>query len=281
MLDKAGDQSRYATAEDAFTSEGGRLPAVHWVAPVPMDVVRSTAADATPFKALCRPSQIDDLCLACGLTGTGVERLDGLRFARRRLRTGQALYHQGEKFEFIYAVRSGTFKSHLRLRDGREQVTGFQMAGELLGLDGLSAGEHASSAVALEDAEISAIPYTYLSELAGTSTRLRDVISRLMSSEIVHEHGLMMLLGTMNAEERLASFLLNLSQRMKARGYSASEFHLRMSRAEIGSYLGMRLETVSRTFSAFAQQRLVEVHKKHVRILDFEGMTRQFELLLQ
>jgi CRP/FNR family transcriptional regulator len=234
-----------------------------------------------PMKTQCSTCHLKDLCLPCGLTGNDVERLDGLKFARRRVKEGQALYREGDRFQFIYAVRSGTFKSTLTLKDGREQVTGFQMAGELLGLDGLAAGKHASSAIALEDAEICAIPYAHLSELAATSADLQHVISRLMSREIVREHGLMMLLGSMNAEERLAAFLLNISQRMKARGYSASEFHLRMSRAEIGSYLGMKLETVSRTFSAFAQQRLLEVDKKHVRIVDLEGLQQAFELRVQ
>jgi len=234
-----------------------------------------------PLKTLCSTCHLKDLCLPCGLAGDDVERLDGLMFAHRRIKEGQALYHEGERFQFMYAVRSGTFKSTLNLKDGREQVTGFQMAGELLGLDGLASGKHASSAVALEDAEICAIPYAHLSELAATSAELQHVISRLMSREIVREHSLMMLLGSMNAEERLAAFLLNISQRMKARGYSASEFHLRMSRAEIGSYLGMKLETVSRTFSAFAAQRLLEVDKKHVRILDLAGLQQAFDLRMQ
>jgi CRP/FNR family transcriptional regulator len=234
-----------------------------------------------PIRTLCSTCHLKDLCLPCGLTGSDVQRLDSLMFARRRVKEGQALYHEGEKFQFIYAVRSGTFKSVLTLKDGREQVTGFQMAGELMGLDGLASGKHASAAVALEDAEICAIPYAHLSELATVSPDLQHVISRLMSREIVREHSLMMLLGSMNAEERLAAFLLNISQRMKVRGYSASEFHLRMSRAEIGSYLGMKLETVSRTFSAFQQQRLLEVDKKHVRIVDLDGLTQAFEMRVQ
>lgn len=255
-------------------------------APAPLRFVpHAHAAQASvapePLKTLCSTCHLKDLCLPCGMTGPDVERLDGLKFARRRVKEGQALYHEGEKFQFIYAVRSGTFKSGMTLKDGREQVTGFQMAGELLGLDGLANGKHASSATALEDAEVCAIPYAHLSELAAGSTDLQHVISRLMSREIVREHSLMMLLGSMNAEERLAAFLLNLSQRLKARGYSASEFHLRMSRAEIGSYLGMKLETVSRTFSAFQQQRLLAVDKKHVRILDLEGLTRAFETRVQ
>ncbi|WP_374668754.1 helix-turn-helix domain-containing protein [Ramlibacter sp.] len=241
----------------------------------------TAASKPAPLKTQCSTCHLKDLCLPCGLTGTDVARLDGLMFGRRRVKEGQPLYREGDKFQFIYAVRSGTFKSGMTLKDGREQVTGFQMAGELMGLDGLANGVHATSATALEDAEICAIPYAHLSELATTSTDLQHVISRLMSREIVREHSLMMLLGSMNAEERLAAFLLNISQRMKARGYSANEFHLRMSRAEIGSYLGMKLETVSRTFSAFQQQRLLEVDKKHVRILDLDGLTRAFEARVQ
>jgi CRP/FNR family transcriptional regulator len=253
------------------------------IAPAAVRIVARQSAHAAPapLKTSCSTCHLKDLCLPCGLTGSDVQRLDGLMFARRPVKEGQALYREGEKFQFIYAVRSGTFKSSLMLRDGREQVTGFQMAGELLGLDGLASGKHASSATALEDAEICAIPYAHLSELAVGSTDLQHVISRLMSREIVREHSLMMLLGSMNAEERLAAFLLNISQRMKARGYSPSEFHLRMSRAEIGSYLGMKLETVSRTFSAFQHQHLLAVDKKHVRIVDLEGLRQAFDMRVQ
>jgi len=140
---------------------------------------------------------------------------------------------------------------------------------------------HASTAIALEDTEVCAIQYSHLNEAVAQSGNIQMAMAQLMSREIVREHSLMMLLGSMNAEERLAAFLLNISQRMKARGYSASEFHLRMSRAEIGSYLGMKLETVSRTFSAFAQQRLLEVDKKHVRILDLAGLQQAFDLRVQ
>lgn len=241
----------------------------------------AAATRPAPLKTLCSTCHLKDLCLPCGLTGHDVERLDGLMFTRRPVKMGQTLYREGDKFQFIYAVRSGTFKSGLTLKDGREQVTGFHMAGELMGLDGLAHGAHASSATALEDAEICAIPYAHLMELAAGNASMQHIVSRLMSREIVREHSLMMLLGSMNAEERLAAFLLNISQRMKARGYSPSEFHLRMSRAEIGSYLGMKLETVSRTFSAFQQQRLLEVDKKHIRILDLDGLTRAFELRVQ
>ncbi len=231
----------------------------------------------TPLKTLCSNCHLRDLCLPCGLEGSDVQRLDGLLFGRRRIRTGETLYRAEDRFQFIYAVRSGTFKSSLTLADGREQVSGFHMAGELMGLDGVAHGRHASAATALEDAEVCAIPYAHLSDLAAGSADMQMVMARLMSREIVREHSLMMLLGSMNAEERLAAFLINLSQRLKARGYSSHEFHLRMSRAEIGSYLGMKLETVSRTFSAFQQQRLLEVDKRHIRILDLDALARAFQ----
>ncbi len=237
----------------------------------------SAACPTTPLKTLCSNCHLRDLCLPCGLDSPDVERLDGLKFGRRRVRTGETLYRAEDRFQFIYAVRSGTFKSSLNLVDGREQVSGFHMAGELMGLDGVAHGRHASAATALEDAEVCAIPYAHLTELATGSTDMQMVMARLMSREIVREHSLMTLLGSMNAEERLAAFLINLSQRMKARGYSPSELHLRMSRAEIGSYLGMKLETVSRTFSAFQQQRLLEVDKRHIRILDIDGLGRAFQ----
>jgi CRP/FNR family transcriptional regulator len=244
---------------------------------VPRETALHTPTAPATITTQCSTCHLNDLCLPCGLTGPDVQRLDGLKFARRRVKEGEALYHEGDRFQFIYAVRSGTFKSTLNLRDGREQVTGFQVAGELLGLDGLASGKHASSAVALEDTEICAIPYAHLNELSAVSPDLHLAMTRIMSREIVREHGLMMLLGSMNAEQRLAAFLLNVSQRMKARGYSATEFHLRMMRVDIGSYLGMKLETVSRTFTAFQQQGLLKVDKKHVKILDLAGLQRIFD----
>jgi CRP/FNR family transcriptional regulator len=234
------------------------------------------AQAATPLQTLCSTCHLRDLCLPCGLTGSDMQRLDGLMFGRRKVAAGQALYHAGERFQYIYAVRSGTFKSSLAHLDGREQVSGFHMAGELMGLDGLAHGKLASTSTALEDSEVCAIPYAHLMELAAGNAGLQHVVGRLMSREIVREHSLMLLLGSMNAEERLAAFLLNLSQRLKARGFSAHEFHLRMSRAEIGSYLGMKLETVSRTFSAFQQQGLLDVDKRHIRITDPDGLTEAF-----
>jgi CRP/FNR family transcriptional regulator len=232
---------------------------------------------AIPLNTTCTSCHLRELCLPCGLAGCDVELLDNLMFLRRKVKEGRELYREGEKFQFIYAVRSGTFKSGMSLADGREQVSGFYLAGELMGLDGAAHGAHSSNLIALEDSEVCAIPYGRLTEVAADNVSMQHIVSRLMSREIVREHSLMMLLGSMNAEERLAAFLLNLSQRLKARGFSATQFHLRMSRAEIGSYLGLKLETVSRTFSAFQQRRVLDVDKRHIRIIDMNALARSIE----
>ncbi|MEO7393188.1 MAG: helix-turn-helix domain-containing protein [Ramlibacter sp.] len=225
----------------------------------------------------CSTCHLRDLCLPCGMQEVDLTHLDSLMFSRRKVAAGDTLYAAGDRFHHIYAVRSGMFKSSILLASGREQISGFHMAGELMGLDGVAQGAHASNATALEDTEVCAIPYARVTEFSAGGAGMQQAVSKLMSREIVREHGLMMLLGSMSAEERLAAFLLNLSQRLKVRGYSPVEFHLRMSRAEIGSYLGMKLETVSRTFSAFQQQGLLEVDKRHIRIVDMAALSRAFE----
>ena len=188
-------------------------------------------------------------------------------YTRKRVKRGETLYRSGEAFESLYAVRSGFFKSSVVLEDGRDQVTAFHMAGEILGMDGIGTERHAADVIALEDSEVCVIPYARLEE-AGLQRQLHKVMSR----ELVRDQGVMMLLGTMRAEERLAAFLLNLSQRFVARGYSPNEFHLRMTRDEIGSYLGLSLETVSRLFSRFQTDGLISVQQKHIRILDVQGL---------
>ena len=217
------------------------------------------------------------LCVTTGYNDAELLAMDGLMFARRRVKMGEALFRQGEAFQFVYAVRSGTFKSGNAMQDGREQVTGFHLAGDVLGLDGLADGRHASEAIALEDSEICAIPYRQLAELASRHPNMQRALTQLLGRQIVGEQRAMMLLASLSAEERVASFVLGISRRMEARGYSSREFHLRMSRAEIGSYLGLTLETVSRAFSSLQQQRLIEVAKKHIRIIDLDTLTSRAE----
>ena len=220
------------------------------------------------IKTACSNCNLRELCLPFGLSIDELERLDDLVSSRRRIKRGDYLYRAGESFDAIYAIRSGFFKTDVLLEDGRDQVTGFQMTGELLGLDGISTEAHSCNAVALEDSEVCAIPFSHLEGLSREIQTLQHHFHKVMSREIVRDHGVMMLLGTMRAEERLAAFLLNLSQRFTARGYSPAEFYLRMTREEIGSYLGLKLETVSRAFSRFQEEGLIAVQQKHVRILD-------------
>ncbi|HEY6897901.1 MAG TPA: fumarate/nitrate reduction transcriptional regulator Fnr [Rhodocyclaceae bacterium] len=224
------------------------------------------------LKVACSQCSLQELCLPFGLSNDEVERLDTLIGTRRKIPRGQHLYRARDNFEAIYAVKTGFFKTDVLLEDGREQVTGFQMAGELLGLDGISGDKHSCNAVALEDSEVCLIPFAQLEQLSSEIRTLQRHFHKVMSREIVRDQGVMMLLGSMRAEERLAAFLLNLSQRFQARGYSASEFHLRMTREEIGSYLGLKLETVSRAFSHFQEAGLISVQQKHIRIIDTDGL---------
>ena len=207
-----------------------------------------------------------------GLSSGELERIDEIVAGRRTIKRGTTLFRNGEKFSSLYAIRSGFFKTCVASEDGRDQVTGFQMAGEIIGLDGIVNDRHTCDAVALEDAEVCVMPFDRLEELSRELISLQRHVHKIMSREIVREHGVMLLLGSMRAEERLATFLLNLVQRLHARGFSQSELILRMTREEIGSYLGLKLETVSRTFSKFAEDGIVEVKQRHVRILNSEAL---------
>jgi CRP/FNR family transcriptional regulator len=228
---------------------------------------RARASKAAPVHTNCASCNLRDLCLPCGLGAAEQQKLGDLVYTRKRVKRGDTLFHAGAEFESLYAIRTGFFKSSVLLEDGRDQVTGFHMAGEVLGMDGIGTGCHTADLIALEDSEVCVIPYSHLEEPS-----LQRQLHKVMSRELVRDQGVMMLLGTMKAEERLAAFLLNLSQRFVARGFSPSEFHLRMTRDEIGSYLGLSLETVSRLFSRFADDGLIAVRQKHIRILDVKGL---------
>jgi CRP/FNR family transcriptional regulator len=226
------------------------------------------------FEVSCSSCNLRELCLPAGLCAEDLARMENVVHARRRVKRGDTLFTAGAPFGAVYAVRSGFFKTSLVDGDGREQVTGFFMGGELMGLDGLGAGAYNGTAVALEDSEVCVLPYTLIEEMAREIPALSRHLHAVLAREIVRDQGVMMLLGSMRAEERLATFLLNLSKRFVRRGYSASDFHLRMTREELGSYLGLKLETVSRLFSAFQNDGLIEVEQKHVRIRDIGGLER-------
>ena len=250
--------------------------AIFAFSPLQLDIRRSgqSTRETTGISARCSSCTLRGQCLPRGLSGRDAERVDRLVYTRRRVKRGQFAYRAGDAFDSLYAIRSGVFKTMQILEDGRDQVTGFHMAGEILGMDGIGPETHSCDAVALEDGEICIIPYSRLEALGREVHAFQQQFHKMMSREIVQEHGVMLLLGTMRAEERLATFLLNMSQRFEARGYSPSDFNLRMTREEIGSYLGLKLETVSRVFSKFQDRGLVNVQQKHIEILDVAGLKR-------
>ena len=224
------------------------------------------------MKVACSNCNLRELCMPVGLSQEELDRIDEVVGARRKVKRGATLFRNGEEFTSLYAIRTGFFKTRVASEDGRDQVTGFQMAGEIIGLDGIVNDHHSCDAVALEDAEVCVMPFDRIEELSREVSSLQRHVHKIMSREIVREHGVMLLLGSMRAEERLATFLLNLVQRLHARGFSKSELILRMTREEIGSFLGLKLETVSRTFSRFSEEGIVEVKQRHVRILDTDAL---------
>jgi CRP/FNR family transcriptional regulator len=226
----------------------------------------------TAIKVACSNCNLRELCMPLGLNESEMARVDDVVATRRKVLRGENLFRNGDKFNSLFAIRTGFFKTRISAEDGRDQVTGFQMAGEIIGLDGIVSDHHTCDAVALEDAEVCVMPFDRIEELSREITSLQRHVHKIMSREIVRENGVMLLLGSMRAEERLAAFLLNLVQRLHARGFSQSELILRMTREEIGSYLGLKLETVSRTFSKFADDGIIEVKQRHVRILNADAL---------
>ncbi|MCU0869118.1 MAG: fumarate/nitrate reduction transcriptional regulator Fnr [Burkholderiales bacterium] len=224
------------------------------------------------IKVACSQCNLHEICLPLGLTERELDQVDTLVMARRTIARGDAVFRAGTRFSGLYAVRSGFFKTRSISDDGRDHVTGFQMAGELLGLDGIATGEHGCDAIALEDSTVCPIPYDRLDSIAREVPGLHLGLHKIMSREIVRDHAVMQLLAGKRAEERVAAFLLSLSQRLRQRGWSPSSFLLRMTREEIGSYLGLTLETVSRTFSKLHEDGILEVKQRQVDILDEERL---------
>jgi len=226
------------------------------------------------LRSACSSCSLHELCLPAGLALPDLDRLDNIVNRRRPLKRGDYLHRAGGSLQSLFAIRTGFLKSCVLHNDGREQVAGFHMMGELLGMDAIGSGKHLCDAIALEDSEVCEIPFNDLEQLSRDIPALQQHFHRIMSREIARDYGVMLLLGSMRAEERLAAFLLNLSQRFAARGYSPTSFNLRMTREEIGSYLGLKLETVSRAFSHFQSEGLVVVQNKSIEIKNMDGLRK-------
>jgi CRP/FNR family transcriptional regulator len=220
-----------------------------------------------PLPVNCSNCSLRALCVPEGLNADLLTRLDGLVQTRRVVTRGAALFHSGDAFDSVYAIRTGFFKVRVLSEGGREQITGFKLSGDLLGMSGVCANTHTADAIALEDSQVCVIPFAELERLARDFPRLQHHVHRLMSREIVLSQGAM-LLSNLSADERVASFLVDLTRRLQLRGFSPSSLVLRMTREEIGTYLGLRLETVSRCLSRLQAEGVLQVRDRQVNVLD-------------
>jgi CRP/FNR family transcriptional regulator len=237
-------------------------------------VFNKPRAAVIPAQTVCSRCALRTMCLPCGVEPEFLGDMDELVYSRRLVRRGDHLFHAGESLRSLYALRSGFFKTYVNASDGTTQVIGFPMAGDVVGLDGIESDRHRFNVVALDDGELCVMPYAHLQEVAARSPVVQRQVHRLMSREIVRDQNLMMLLGSMRAEARIAAFLLGLSKKFSTRGYSSVEFNLRMTRDEIGSYLGLKLETVSRLLSRFHDEGWLKVQFRTITILDLAALQR-------
>jgi CRP/FNR family transcriptional regulator len=220
----------------------------------------------------CSTCVLGQFCIPVGLSHEELIKVDALVKERISLKKGDVLYRHGNPMSSVYSVRFGTLKTEHCLSDGRSQIIGFHLPGEILGLDAIGDGYHQSDAIALEDSEACIIRFTEFESLASQIPTLQNQFHRILSRELTQDQHHLLSLGSLRAEERLAGFLLNLSERLTARGYTNHEFDLRMSREEMGSYLGIQIETVSRMLSRFAEAGLIQVKQRHVKLIDITGL---------
>ena len=219
-------------------------------------------------QAHCKDCSLASLCLPLALNSEDMDSLDEIVKRGRPLKKGDFLFRQGDAFASVFAVRSGALKTFSVTDAGEEQITGFHLPSELVGLSGMDSEIYPVSAMALETTSVCEIPFERLDELSVQLPQLRRQLMRIMSREIRDDQQMMLLLSKKTADERIATFLVNLSARFRARGFSANQFRLAMSRNEIGNYLGLAVETVSRVFTRFQQNKLLEAEGKEVHILD-------------
>jgi CRP/FNR family transcriptional regulator len=224
------------------------------------------------IKVACKNCSLASLCLPMGLAPDDVERLDDIVRRNRPLHRGDHLFRAGEHFKALYIVKTGSVKTYAPVEDGGEQVLGFHLPGEIIGLDAIQYEQHGCSAKILETSAVCEVPFDRLEELSSSIPSLQRQMYRLLSKEIGHDTEMLLLLGKKSAEERLATFLVSLSERFKRRGFSPKDFYLSMSRHEIGNYLGLAVETVSRLFTRFQDEGLLNVERKHIELIDLESL---------
>jgi len=220
----------------------------------------------------CRECRMNTLCIPLSLRSDELYKLDQLIHRGTPLQARQAVFYSGDKFTSIYAVRSGSIKQFCVDDDGREQVTGFYLPGELFGWDGLAENHYQNTAVALETTSVCEIPFDQLEQLGASIPSIQRHVMRLISREISSDHKLIALLAGHSAHQRLASLLLSFSDRLAQQKLSSTRFRLPMSRGEISNYLGLTVETVSRAFSHFQRMNYLIVNKKEIELVDIPGL---------
>lgn len=225
-------------------------------------------ANVVKLTVTCQRCSLRGICEPADLPAAEQARLDAIIERRRPYSRGEHLYRAGEPFRSVFCVKSGSIKTYATTDKGEEQVTGFHLPGELIGLEGISTGHNTTDAVALETSSVCEIPYERLQEISNDVPMLLHQIIQLTSQEILHGQTLTMLISKKSAEERLAALLLSLSDRFANRGFSPTDFYLSMSRHDIGNFLGMAVETVSRVFTRFDNEGLISVRRKHIKLLD-------------
>ncbi len=226
------------------------------------------------LKASCKNCSLVELCLPRGLNSNDLDTLDAVIQQRKLVRKGETIFRQGEKSGCIFTVRSGSVKIFTTAKNGEEQILGFHLPGELLGLDGLDNQIHSCSGVALDTSTICKLPIDDLNVLCVKIPGLQQQLLSLISDEITKDHTMLLLLARRNAEQKLATFFINLSNRFKARGYSADEFDLTMSRYDIGNYLGLADETVSRLISKFRDRKFMDANRKKIKIINHDSLCK-------
>jgi len=223
----------------------------------------------------CDDCRLAGICLPIGLQLEDIGKLDQIIQRGRPVQKKEYIYHAGDKFKSVYAVRSGAVKTIKITEDGIEQITGFYLPGEIIGIDGLATNSHINSAITLETSAICEIPFSRLEELSTRIPHLQRRFFQIMSKEIASEQQLITLLGKNSAEERIAALLLSISSRNQSRGLSAKDFYLPMSRSDIANFLGLTIETVSRIFTRFHKSGLITLDKKHI-VLNHADALRSF-----
>ncbi|NKF51466.1 FNR family transcription factor [Shewanella sp. WXL01] len=240
---------------------------------MPTDLNKARRASTGGCAIHCHDCSMGALCIPFTLNDSELDRLDNIIERKKPVQKGDQIFKSGDQLKALYAIRSGTIKSYTITEQGDEQITGFHLAGDVIGFDGIHDLEHQSFAQALETSMVCEIPYDTLDNLSGTMPKLRQQIMRLMSNEIMSDQEMILLLSKKNAEERLAAFIHNLATRFGSRGFSPNEFRLTMTRGDIGNYLGLTVETISRLLGRFQKAGMIEVKGKYIVIVDQQALS--------